>query len=320
MLSARKMRLILALPLLLAALLPVRLAAQEDPNADPNADPNDAPLGDVARTFRKKTPPSRSVIDDDNLSKVMEQAESRHESGSALRFLMASGSNGFHISAPDVTCSLAFTANVKSLLSNQYAQMELPAGEVLKLEGPATVEGDALIVALLNRTDWHVSEVAVALTVVKKNQSRDASLSDQSLSNRSLSNQELPISGTGYDAPKLLPAVAGNLPQEDEVRPEKKSDVTVIYRMRAAAPPSATTVFSAPLNMELAPDEEWHWAIVQARGYPPQSYAGNASQTTAQTTAQTNLPASGQSSSIQPTSTPTSAAPQNSPSVPPPQN
>jgi len=256
------------------------------------------------------------VIDDDNLSKVMEQAESRHESGSALRFLMASGSNGFHISAPDVTCSLAFTANVKSLLSNQYAQMDLPAGEVLKLEGPATVEGDALIVALLNRTDWHVSEVAVALTVVKKNQSRDASLSDQSLSNRSLSNQELPISGTGYDAPKLLPAVAGNLPQEDEVRPERKSDVTVIYRMRAAAPPLATTVFSAPLNMELAPDEEWHWAIVQARGYPPQNSAGSV----AQTPPQTNLPASGQSSSIQPTSTPTSAAPQNSPAVPPPQN
>jgi hypothetical protein len=199
--------------------------------------------------------------------------------------------------------------------------MELPPGEVLKIEGPATIEGDALIVALLNRTDWHVSEVAVALTVVKKNQSRDASFSNQSLSNRSLSNQELPISGTGYDAPKLLPAVAGNLPQEDEVRPEKKSDVTVIYRMRAAAPPSATTVFSAPLNMELAPDEEWHWAIVQARGYPPQSYAGNASQTTAQT----NLPASGQSSSIQPapmqpTSAPASATPQNSPSVSTPQN
>jgi hypothetical protein len=319
MLRPQKMRLILALPLLLAALLPIRLAAQGDQNADPNADPNDAPLGDVARTLRKKTPPSQAVIDDDNLSKVMEQAESRHESGSALTFLMASGSNGFRISAPDVTCSLAFTANVKSLLSNQYAQMELPPGEVLKLEGPATIEGDALIVALLNRTDWHVSEVVVALTVVKKNQSRDASLSDP----------ETPIGGTASGEAKLLPLVAGNLPQEDEVRPEKKSDVTVIYRMREAAPPSATTVFSAPLNMEVAPDEEWHWAIVQARGYPPQSYAGNAQQTTAQSTAQstaqTNLPASGQSSSIQPapippTSAPASAASQNSPSVPPPQN
>ena len=43
----------------------------------------------------------------------------------------------------------------------------------------------------------------------------------------------------------------------------------MIYRMRAAAPPSATTVFSTPLRLELAPDEEWHWAIVQAKGYPP---------------------------------------------------
>jgi hypothetical protein len=74
--------------------------------------------------------------------------------------------------------------------------------------------------------------------------------------------------------------MAANSPQESEVRPEKKPDVTVIYRMRAAAPPWVTTVFSAPLNLELAPDEEWHWAIVQARGYPPQSYSGNQPQTT----------------------------------------
>lgn len=321
MLRLRTMRLLLALPALLTALLPVRLAAQEDPNADPN----DAPLGDVARNLRKKSPPSQAVIDDDNLSKVMEQAESRHESGSAFKFLMAGGRNGFHVSAPDVTCSLAFTANVKSLLSNQYAQMELPAGEVRKLEGPATIEGDVLIVALFNRTGWHVSEVAVALTVVKKNQ-RDALL------DQSLSDHEKPIGETGYRSEKLLSEVPGSLP-EDDVRAEKKADATTIYRMRAAAPPSATTVFSAPLNMELAPNEEWHWAIVQARGFPPQSYTGNASQTTAQT----NLPASDQSSSIPPTSTqtganqpvsdqppsveptsvPASTAPQNSPIVSP---
>jgi len=69
-------------------------------------------------------------------------------------------------------------------------------------------------------------------------------------------------------------------PQESDVRPEKKPDVTVIYRMRAAAPPWVTTVFSAPLNLDFAPDEEWHWAIVQAKGYPPQSYFGNQPQTT----------------------------------------
>jgi hypothetical protein len=276
----RTTRLILVLPALLAILLPARLAAQDTPNEYPD----DAPLGDVARTLRKKTSPPQNVIDDDNLRKVMQQAESRHGAGSALRFLMAGEGKGFQLSAPDVTCSLAFTANVKSLLSNQYAQMELPPGEVLKLEGPATIEGDALIVAIYNRTDWHVSEVAVALTVVQKTEPRDASLRD---------------GGTRCTAARLLPVVGGTSAQEAELGPEKKPDVTVIYRMRAAAPPSATTVFSAPLNLQLAPDEEWHWAIVQARGYPPQSYIGATPQAAAP--AQPMLPsalASPQSSSV----------------------
>ncbi len=293
MLRRPRLRVMFALPALLAVLMPVWLAAQDDPN--------DVPLGDVARTLRKKTPPSQDVIDDDNLTKVMEQAESRHAPGSALRFLMAGESKGFQVAAPDVTCSLSFTANVKSLLSSQYAQMELPPAEVVKLEGPATIEGDTLIVAVYNRTDWHVSEVAVALTVVKRNEPRAAYLPDSAALN---------------DGVKLLPAVAGSLPQEPEVRPEKKPDVTVIYRMRAAALPSTTTVFSAPLNLELAPDEDWHWAIVQARGYPPQSYAHSMPQTTAQT----NGPVSVEPTTIPPALSPALAAPQNSAPVSLPQN
>ena len=230
------------LPGLLAAILvPSALLAQDDPN--------ETPLGDVARSLRKKDPPARDVIDDDNLTQVMQQAESRHAPGSALQFLMAGEDKGFRVAGPDVSCSLSFNVNAKSLLSSAYSQMELPPGEVNKLEGPATIEGDTLIVPLYNRTDWHVSEVAVALTVVKKAGS------------------------------------AMSEPQEFEVRPEKKPDATVIYRMRAAAGPSATTVFSARLNPEIQPDEEWHWAIVQARGYPPQSYSGGLPQTAAQTVA-----------------------------------
>jgi len=285
------------LPVLLGALLPLHLVAQDAPQNAPNYDPDEAPLGDIARTFRRKTPPSEAVIDDDNLAKVMQQAESRRTPGSALRFLMAGEGRGFRVSAPDVTCSLAFTANVKSLLSNQYAQMELPAGEVLNLEGPATIEGDALIVAVRNRTDWHVSEVAVAFTVVKKPGTRAASTPDG----------VMPIGGTPYVPAKFLPAVEGN--QESEVRPEKQPDVTVIYRMRAAAPPSATTVFSAPLNLKLAPDEEWHWAILQARGYPPPSYAGN----TPQSAPQASTLAPVQSMPIQPALPSSPSAPENSP-------
>ncbi len=288
----RTMRLVLFLAAVLAVLVPACLVAQNDskqipravpvadpssaPGAAPGSDPDDKPLGDVARSLRKKIPPSEEVIDDDNLATVMQQAESQRAQGSALKFLMAGAGKGFQVSAPDVTCSLAFTANVKSLLSSQYAQMELPPGEVSKLEGPATIEGKVLIVALLNRTDWHVSEVTVALTVVKKSEAGEESLIEHP-----------------YAAAKLRPAVAVTSPQPSETGSEKKPDVTRIYRMRAAAAPSATTVFSTTLNQELAPDEEWHWAIVQARGYPPDSYAGTFGQSTQPASAWTSatLPA-----------------------------
>jgi hypothetical protein len=61
----------------------------------------------------------------------------------------------------------------------------------------------------------------------------------------------------------------------EQVRPEKKADLTLIYRMRAAGLPWSTAVFSAHLNMELSPGEEWHWSIVQARGYPPETYVSS---------------------------------------------
>jgi hypothetical protein len=127
------------------------------------------------------------------------------------------------------------------------------------------IEGDALLVSVFNGTEWHVSEVTVALTVVKKAMVGDASV--------------LPDTKSSGAVP--VPVAASDPARESEARPEKRPDVTVIYRMRAAAAPSATTVFSAPLNLEIAVDDEWHWAIVQARGYPPQSYSGKAPQTAA---------------------------------------
>jgi hypothetical protein len=289
---------------LLGALMPVRLAAQNDSSPAPN-DPNDASLGDVARSLRKKTPSSQAVIDDDNLTTVMQQAESRRAPGSALKFLMTGEGKGFQISAPDVTCSLAFSANVKSLLSSQYAQMELPASEMLKLEGPATIEGDTLIVSVYNRTDWHVSELAVALTIVKKNGAREESMA---------------LGGIGSGTVNSMPAAAAYPSQENEVRPEKKPDAIAIYRMRAAAPPSTTSVFSARLGRDFAPDEEWHWAIVQARGYPPQSYARNASPATAQSTGPGLAESSSERSEPVSTLSPEAAQPQNSPAASVPQN
>ena len=216
----------------LMIVLPAGLAAQDDPS--------DIPLGDVARSMRKKTPePASPVIDDDNLPQVMEQADRPHDFGKSLRFLMAGDSKSFQVQAPDVTCSLSFSANVKTLLSGQFDQMNLPPSELAKVEAKAVIEGDALTASVFNRTQWHLSELTIALTIVKK-------------------------TGAGFGT------LEGGSDAFEQVRPEKKPDRTIMYRMRAAGAPWNRTMFSAPLDFALAPDEEWLWAIVQARGYPPQ--------------------------------------------------
>lgn len=168
---------------------------------------------------------------------------------------MAGDAKGFQVAAPDVTCSLSFTANVKSLLSGQYAEMDLSAEKISKLQAQATIEGDTLTVPVFNGTDWHISELAVAFTLVRKKGLAGFGVTD--LIGASDMNQS--------EIPETDPL--------EQVRAEKKPDMTLIYRMRTAAPPWERAVFSAPLGMEVSPVAEWHWAIVQAKGYPPESYA-----------------------------------------------
>jgi hypothetical protein len=250
----RAMRIVFALAAF--ALLAAHSFAQTD-------DPNDTPLGDVARNLRKKNPPVQPVIDDDNLSTVMKQAESHKSANSAWKFLTGMGEKSIQVTGPDVNCSLSYTANAKSLLSRQYAQMDLPADDMVRLEGPATIDGNTLAVAVFNGTNWHVSEVDVALTVIKK------------------ANQ----SSSPFDFAGFAPAAnAETAPsQESDFRSQKNADATVIYHMRAAAAPSATTIFNAPLAEEVEPGEEWHWSIVEAKGYPPENYLATAMPTVTQT-------------------------------------
>lgn len=240
-------RLLLTLTTCVAVLSSARTFAQDDPN--------NTPLGDVARNLRKKNSSAKPVIDDDNLSQVMERADNSQKIG--FRYLMAGETKGFQLAAPDVTCSLSFTANVKSLLSGQYAQMDLPADEIAKLQGQATIEGDSLTVPIFNGTSWHLSEVGIALTLIRK---RGGPAFPGAVYG----------SNGGVDLTQSEPAQFDPL---EQVRSEKKPDLTVIYRMRTPAPPWERAVFSAPLNLELASGDEWHWALVQAKGYPPESYA-----------------------------------------------
>jgi hypothetical protein len=223
-------------------LAPSRASAQED---------TDAPLGDIARSFRKKPVPSQTVInvDDDNLSKVMDDAESRRASGASPVFSFDPVAKGFHVSSPEVTCSLSFTAKTSSL-SDPLLLDDLPRAELAKLDGPATIDGDSLQVSMHNGTSWDLREVVIGLTIVKRADPADAAPNLGQL--------------------RIVPAAASGFPQVQDSF-QKQPDVTMLLHVKGAAAPSTTATFRTALNFALFPDQEWHWAIVRAKGIPPQA-------------------------------------------------
>jgi hypothetical protein len=211
------------------------------------------PLGDVARSLRNKKDqaqdqaqpqpaPSHTIIDNDNFSQVLDDAEIHHVTSSNFVYSFDRFGRTFQVSSPDITCSLSFTGKAASLISRPFVQLDLPDEEVRKLEGPATISDDGLQVSIFNGTQWKVEEITVGLTIVRRAD---------------------PAAGY-YGSGKLRPAAS-----ETTITSEKPPDVTTLLHLKATALPSATTIFKAALNFTLGPDQEWHWAIVQARGYPP---------------------------------------------------
>src|SRR5580700_2608090 len=247
----------------LSLLTPAVIAAQE-------LDDGDTPLGDVARNLRRQSPPSQQeIIDNDNLSKVMNDVDSHRASRNSLMYSIDGPGKAFQVSAPDVTCSLSFSTNVKSLLASSYVQMELPADQLLKLSGPAAIRGDSLEVSVFNGTQWHVSEVAVALTVVKRTDFPEASLRDQPGRDRSGKDGLAKVIPAAAIEPLQEPGNRADLRADlrskdlrSDDRSGKRPDTAVLYHMRAAAAPFGVTVFAAPLNVEIGPDQEWHWAKI----------------------------------------------------------
>jgi hypothetical protein len=212
-------------------------------------DTGDTPLGDVARSLRKKPASSETIVDNDNLSKVVEDAESRRAAGSSLVFSLEPAGKSFRVSSPDVSCSLSFSAKTSSLLSDPLALDELPRSEMAKLDGPATIDGDSLQVSVHNGTSWELREVLIGLTIVKRPEAGGAA--------------------AYFGQARIVPAVASGSPQQDSF--QKQPDVTLLLRVKGSAAPSATAIFRTSLNFALFPDQDWHWAIVKAKGIPPQT-------------------------------------------------
>ena len=236
-----KLALLLSGMFLLA--IPSWVSAQEDSA--------DIPLGDVARSLRKNTALSESVIDNDNLWQAMDDAETRRAAGSSPLFSLDAGGKTFHVGSPEANCSLSFAAKSSSSLPDPFLLEELPSTELAKLEGPATIDGDSLQVSMHNATLWDLREVVIGLTIVKRPEPADT------------------VSHSGRA--RIIPAAASDAspPVQDSL--QKQPDVTLLLHAKGSAAPSATAIFRTPLNFALFPDQEWHWAIVRAKGIPPQA-------------------------------------------------
>ena len=203
----------------------MKVSAQED----------NVPLGDVAREFRHSKPPDPGdIIDNDNFSLMMDKAESERLDGQPVFAISPSGRT-FTAVSPDGSCSLSFVASAANRRPAAYIASDLPQDELLKLEGPASIEDGSLAVSVHNGTPWEVKEIVVGMTV--------------------LQNQSL----------EYRPAVMGPVP----VNSEKLPDLTMLYHLKGSSAPGDVTVFRAPLGGSFSGSKDWHWAIVGARGIPP---------------------------------------------------
>jgi len=223
------------LSLAIALLVPAGMLAQSQ---DP------VPLGDVARSLHhteKTAPPV--VIDNDNLSQVMAQSETRKANGSPA-FSFEKADSNFRVSLPDGTCSLSFNAKATSLLVTPSVMKELPESELAKLEGPASIKGDTLQVALYNPTEWNLKEITVGLTLARRTGDNEEAL---------------------YGAARVVPASA----KENAAVVGKPADRTWILHLKGTAAPLETAIFREKLGADVGLEQEWHWAILQAKGIPP---------------------------------------------------
>jgi len=230
----------LHLAILVALLLPLPALAQSDSGGEVS-------LGDLARSLRKSKPPepAHTVIDNDNMHQVMEQVETQRLNGKPSFSLNGSGKD-FQMSSPDGTCSLSFSAEATAIVTDPYVAVDLPQAELVKLDGPAAIDGDTLMVSVYNGTGWKLQEITVGLTIVRS--------SDSTAS----------YSGSA----RLLPASV-----DTSSSAQKRPDLTVLYHIKGSAAPFSSAVFREKLGATLAPEQDWHWAIVQARGLPPATSA-----------------------------------------------
>ena len=228
--------------LIFALLSPLAASAQDDAPS----------LGDLARDLRtnklqqQQQPPdsARTVIDNDNLTQVMEDAKkTRPVKQDKTVFSIDPSGNTLKVSSPDVTCSLSFNARAGSLLIKPVLIEDLPLAELLKIDGPGSIQDESLQLEVFNGTDWDLREITIGLTLERK-PGENAEVAARA---------------------RVIPAAQGVTP----VAIERRSDVTLLYHLKAMAKPFSTTAFHENIGITPGPDEDWRWSIVEAKGIRP---------------------------------------------------
>jgi hypothetical protein len=216
------------------------------------AQENEPSLGDLARDLRRnktqqqleraQPPVPPPVIDNDNLTQALEDVK-RIKSAEKVVFSVDPSGKNVRLSSPDVSCSLSFSGRASSLLIKPVLIEDLPLAELLKLDGPASIQDDSLQLELQNGTDWELREITVGLTLERK-PGENAELAARA---------------------RVIPAAENSAP----VAVERRSDMTLLYHLKATAKPFSTTIFRETIGITPAADEDWRWSIVEAKGIRP---------------------------------------------------
>lgn len=234
--------LLASVALLLALLCPFAASAQDEAPS----------LGEFARDQRRNraqqppaTPdPARTVIDNDNLAQVMDDAKkARPVRSDKTVFSIDPSGNTLKVSSPDVTCSLSFNARASALLIKPVLIEDVPLTELLKIDGPGSIQDESLQLEIFNGTDWDLREITVGLTLERK-PGENAEVAARA---------------------RVIPAAEAIAP----VAVERRSDVTLLYHLKAEAKPFSTTAFHEKIGITPGPDEDWRWSIVEAKGIRP---------------------------------------------------
>ena len=125
----------------------------------------------------------------------------------------------------------------------------MPLTELLKIDGPGSIQDESLQLEVFDGTDWDLREITVGLTIERK-PGENAEVAARA---------------------RVIPAAEGIAP----IAVERRSDVTLLYHLKAEAKPFSTTAFHENIGITPGPDEDWRWSIVEAKGiWPSQTAAG----------------------------------------------